>query len=110
MLRLLPGISSLPVSTLPVHSSAFFPNLSRVFFCVLTLANTGSCVGPQNKIGHLADVTFDADSHVECPRNINRLQNLLCYCFSEFVVQNYEYNLSRGLRKRDLWYNDLWDE
>ena len=29
----------------------FFQNLSR-FFPVLAVANTGSCVGPQNKIGH----------------------------------------------------------
>ena len=32
-----------------VHSSAFFQNLSR-FFPVLAVANTGSCVGPQNKM------------------------------------------------------------
>ena len=31
----------------------FFPNLSRVF-PVLAVANTGSYVGPQNKIGHPA--------------------------------------------------------
>ena len=31
----------------------FFQNLSR-FFPVLAVANTGSCVGPQNKIGHPA--------------------------------------------------------
>ena len=43
MLRLLPGISSLLISTLPVHSPAFFQNISR-FFPVLALAKTGSCV------------------------------------------------------------------
>ena len=32
---------------------AFFPNVSLVF-PVLAVANTGSCVGPQNKIGHPA--------------------------------------------------------
>ena len=43
---------SFVISTLPVHSPAFFPqNLSRVF-PVLAVANTGSCVGPQNKISH----------------------------------------------------------
>ena len=31
----------------------FFENLYRVFL-VLAVANTGSCVGPQNKIGHAA--------------------------------------------------------
>ena len=35
----------------------FFQNLSR-FFPVLALANTGSCVGPQNKIGHPAGCRF----------------------------------------------------
>ena len=37
--------------------------------CWLWLTH-GSCVGPQNKIGHL----LDAGSHTECPRNINRLK------------------------------------
>ena len=53
MLRLLPGISSLLTSTLPVHSPAFFQNLSRCF-PALAVANTGSCVGSQNKIGRPA--------------------------------------------------------
>ena len=35
----------------------FFQNLSQVFL-VLAVANTGSCVGPQNKIGHLAGCRF----------------------------------------------------
>ena len=41
------------ISTLPVYSLVFFTNLSRVFY-VLAVANTGSFVGPQNKIGHPA--------------------------------------------------------
>ena len=45
LLLLPPGISSFLISTLPVHSPAFFPNLSQ-FFPVLTVANTGSCVSP----------------------------------------------------------------
>ena len=53
MLHLLPGISSLLISTHPVHSPAFFQVLSSVF-PVLAVANIGSCVGPQNKIGHPA--------------------------------------------------------
>ena len=53
MLRLLPGISSLIISTLSVRSPAFTPNLSR-FFPLLAVANTGSCVGLQDKIGHPA--------------------------------------------------------
>ena len=54
MLRLLPGISSLLISTLPAHSPAFFPKPVSTFFPVSAVSNTGSCVGPQNKIGHLA--------------------------------------------------------
>ena len=51
------------------------PNFSRV-------ANTGSRVGPQNKIGHTLP---DAGSRVECPWNINRLKK----------------------NPHDLWYYDL---
>ena len=35
----------------------FFQNLSQ-FFPVLAVANTGSCVGPQNKIGHPVGCRF----------------------------------------------------
>ena len=38
--------SSLPISTLPIHSSAFFSKISPDFFPALAVANTGSCVGP----------------------------------------------------------------
>ena len=57
------------ISTFPVHSPAFFPPPSPIF-SVLAVAKTGSCVGPQNKIGH----RLDAGSRVECRRNINRLK------------------------------------
>ena len=57
----------LPFRSIHLH---FFQNLLR-FFPALAAANTGSCVGPQNKIGHPAD----AGSRVECPCNINRLKN-----------------------------------
>ena len=40
MLRLLPEISSLLISTRPVHSPAFFQNLSRVF-AVLSVPRSG---------------------------------------------------------------------
>ena len=53
MLRLLPGISSWLISTLPVHLLDVFQNLSRVF-PLLAVANTCSCVGQQNKTGHPA--------------------------------------------------------
>ena len=39
------------ISTFPVHSSAFFSKTSPGFFLSLAVANTGSYVGPQNKIG-----------------------------------------------------------
>ena len=45
------------VITLPVHSLQFFQNLSR-FYPALAVANTGSCVGPKNKIGHPAGCRF----------------------------------------------------
>ena len=44
-------------STIPVHSPAFFENLTR-FFPVMAVANTGYCVGPQNKIGDPAGCRF----------------------------------------------------
>ena len=53
MLCLLPGISSLPISTLPVPSPAFFQNIAWVL-PVLAEANTGCCVDLQNKICHAA--------------------------------------------------------
>ena len=36
----------------------FFRNFSRFFFPVSALTNIGSCVGPQNKIGHPAGCRF----------------------------------------------------
>ena len=42
---------------LPAHSPAFFQNLSRVF-PVLAVADTGSSVGLQNKIGLPAGCNF----------------------------------------------------
>ena len=44
---------------------------------MLAVANIGFCVGPQNK----KKVTLpEAGSHVECPRNINRVKkkNMTC--------------------------------
>ena len=48
---------SLLVSNLPIDLPACFPKpLPSVF--VLAVANTGSCLGPQNKIGHPAGCGF----------------------------------------------------
>ena len=33
----------------------------------------------------------------------------MSYCFSGFVAQDFGYDLSRGLRKRDVWYDKLWN-
>ena len=44
----------LPFLSIHLH---FFQNFSR-FFPVLTVANTGSCVGPKNKIFHPAGCRF----------------------------------------------------
>ena len=50
------GVSSLflPFRSIHLHFSKTFPD----FFPVLAVANTGSCVGPQNKIGHPAGCSF----------------------------------------------------
>ena len=65
----------LPFWSIHLHS---FQNLSQ-FVPLLAVANTSSCVSPQNKIDH----PLDAGSRVECLRNINRL------------------------KKHDFWYDDL---
>ena len=87
MLRLLSGICSFLISTLPVHLPAYLQSLSRVF-PVLAVASTGSCVGPLNKTACSLLQTIDAGSHVECPWYIDRLQNT-CYSFSWFVFRNW---------------------
>ena len=46
------------ISTLPVHSPAFFPKPLPIFFPVLAVANTSSCVGPQNRICHPVGCRF----------------------------------------------------
>ena len=77
-------ISYLLISTLAVHPSAlYFRNLSGFFFfffSMLVVTSTFSCVGPQNKTGqpaHRYTKLIDAGSRVECPRNINRLQDIV---------------------------------
>ena len=62
----------------------FFQNLFQ-FFPVSAVANTGSCVGPQNKIGHPAECRF----RVECPRLINRLKkNMTCGLMTSCKMNN----------------------
>ena len=68
----------------------FFQNLFQVF-PVLAAANTGSCVGPQNKIGHLARCRFPClvpaeyrfKTHVTCgvmTCEINNLETEWSFC------------------------------
>ena len=106
MPRLLPRISSLLISTLPVHSPAFFFSKTspEFFVCQLWLTPV-----PAQACRIKSVTLLDAGSRVECSRNINTLQNI-CYCFSGFGFQNCEQNLTCGLREKDLWYNDLWNE
>ena len=67
----------------------FSPNLSWVF-PVLAVANTGSCVGPQNKFTlHVAPEYWCMFPCLGL-RNINRLQNM-CSCFSGLAFRNFEY-------------------
>ena len=61
----------------------FFQNLSLVF-TVLAVANTGSCVGPRNKLGHPAGCRFPC----EFSRNINRLQNMCYWGFFLLVLRS----------------------
>ena len=51
-------LSFLLICTLPVHSPAFFSRTSPDFFLCWLWLTHGSCVGPQNKIGHPAGCRF----------------------------------------------------
>ena len=103
-------ISSSLISTFRVHSPAFFSKTSPEFFlCLLWLTPVPVWAhrkdwSPCSSLG-----TIGAGSRVECPRNINRLQNI-CYCSSGFVFWNCWCNSGCCLRKTDSWYNDLWNE
>ena len=70
---LLPGISFLLISTVSVHSPAFFSGNLSLLFPALVVTSTGSCVGPQNEIGHPAQrcrQSMQVPVWSECPRNI----------------------------------------
>ena len=89
------------LSSLSVHSSAFFQNLSQVF---PVLAVALACVGLQNKIGHPAHYYRQL---IQVP--------VLSACgihllFSRFVFWNCGFNLSCGLREKKLVGYDLWNE
>ena len=56
---LLSRIVFLLFSTFPVHSPSFFCAKPGCCFSMLAVVNAGSCVGPQNTVGHLFIVTDD---------------------------------------------------
>ena len=67
-----------------VHSPAFFQTLSQVFH-VLAAANTGSCVGPQNKIGHFAGCRFPCLVLAEYQQTPNYVSMFFLVLRSEIV-------------------------
>ena len=111
MLRLLPEISFLLISTLPVYSSTFFPKHLLSFSCVGCGQHRFLFFSAEYDRSPCSSLqTIDAGSYVESPRNINRRQDI-CNYFSGFAFRNCGNNLSCGLRKkkRDLWCNGLWN-
>ena len=78
---------------------------------MLAVASTGSCVGPQNIIGH---PTHRYRQMMQVPvlrtRGIYIGSKTCVIVFTGFAFRNCGYDLSCGLRERDLWYNDLWNE
>ena len=75
--------SSLLISTLLVHSSAFFSK-PLLIFPVLAVAFTWFLC----KACRIKQVTLpDAGSCVECPWNINRLKNLMTYEMNNLVIE-----------------------
>ena len=85
------------------------PKSLKSFSCV-AVASTGSCVGPQNRTGpptHRYRQMMQVP--VLRPRGIY-IGSKTCVVFAGFAFRNCGYDLSCGLRKRDLWYNDLWNE
>ena len=79
----------------------FSQNLSR-FFPVLAVANTGSCVGPQNKIGHPAGCRFP----VFCAHVIE-IGSKACVNVFLLLRSETEDRIWAVVweRKKDLWYN-----
>ena len=83
----------------------FSQNLSQIF-PALVVANTGSCVGPQNKIGHPAGIRFPCWVLAEYKQTPKRVLFFFWLCVPKLWM---EFELWFE-RKTDLWYNDLWNE
>ena len=98
MLCLLPGISSWLISALLAYSHAFFSKTTSEFFSVLAVANTGSCVGLQNKIGHPAHRYRQwRQVPVQCLRNVIKAPE---YVLLFFLVLH-----SNIVDRIELWFN-----
>ena len=87
MLRALPGIFSLLISTLPVHSPALLTKPPPVL-PVLAVAETGFCVGPQNKMDHPAR----PDRRIMQVRPVVKVSIDSKICVSGLAFRNCEYN------------------
>ena len=68
---------------------------------MLAVANTGSCVDPQSKIGHLAGCWLPRN---ECSRNINRFRNVLLFLLVLRSAVVDRICMSCGLRKKKKTY------
>ena len=96
----------------PSHLHFFFQNLSRVF-PVLAVADTGSCVGPHNKIGHPAHSYGQLmQVPVLSAGGISVRSKTCVFIFpvlrSEWSVGFFVKYLSEGYGY--LWYYELWNE
>ena len=81
----------LPCLFLPFRSIYLhFPKISPSFFPVLAVANTASCVGPQNKIGHPAGCRF------------------LCWVPAEYKQAKKTWLVVKWLVKWITWRSSLW--
>ena len=99
MLHLLPGISSsnsYPPDPFTCIFSKPLPSWFFVFLSVLAVTITGSCVDPQNKIGHLGRSfhMIDAGSRVQIPLGIEIGSKNACSCVSGFAFRNSKYGLT----------------
>ena len=102
MLRLLPEISSLYLPFWSIHLH-IFQNLSQ-FFPVLAVANTGSCVGPQNKIGHYSvSLTCPYPFHLPWPYSkVSATWNMFHWQF--YIIVQLSWNFFGLLWKASRWW------
>ena len=73
-------------------------SIHLIFFLKPLQSNIGSCVGPQDKIGHVVRRIRQLTqvSILNFGRNVNRLQNM-CSCVSTLAFWYCEYNISREI-------------